>query len=340
LGNRLHNSIDWKEQSFKQYESRCAFLNEENLCDLYSEAGPGMLCKTCRLYPRHIEEFEGVREISLSLSCIEAAKLILGCEEAVTFRTVEREGKEEEYEFFDFLLYTKLCDGREHMIRTLQNRGLPLNLRLSLVLALGHDLQNRAGKGELCLADRLFDYFSREGTAKKAERKLERYRIGDEERFERMKELFSLFDRLEALKKDWPGYLKRIRETLYGKGPKEYGRQREAFLRSMGGGEAWERWGEQLAVYFLFTYFCGAVYDGHVYGKTAFAVVSTVLIQEMAQALWQENGGVLEETDMVDIAHRYSKEVEHSDENLNTAERMMAKEEPYRLRQLLGILYS
>ena len=36
--NRLHNDIDWKEQSFRQYDRRCAFLNEENLCDIYSEA--------------------------------------------------------------------------------------------------------------------------------------------------------------------------------------------------------------------------------------------------------------------------------------------------------------
>ena len=60
--NRLHNDIDWSEQAFRQYDRCCAFLNEENLCDIYSEAGPDMLCDTCRKYPRHIEEFEGLRE--------------------------------------------------------------------------------------------------------------------------------------------------------------------------------------------------------------------------------------------------------------------------------------
>ena len=54
--NRLHNDIDWKEHSFCQYDKRCAFLNEDNLCDIYSEAGKDMLCDTCRKYPRHIEE--------------------------------------------------------------------------------------------------------------------------------------------------------------------------------------------------------------------------------------------------------------------------------------------
>ena len=48
--NRLHNDIDWKEHSFHQYDHRCAFLNDENLCDIYSEAGKNMLCDTCRKY--------------------------------------------------------------------------------------------------------------------------------------------------------------------------------------------------------------------------------------------------------------------------------------------------
>ena len=30
FGNRLVNSIDWEEGRFKQYHSRCAFLNEQN----------------------------------------------------------------------------------------------------------------------------------------------------------------------------------------------------------------------------------------------------------------------------------------------------------------------
>ena len=89
--NRLYNDIDWKEQAFRQYDHRCAFLNEENLCDIYSEAGPDMLCDTCRKYPRHIEEFEGLREYSLSLSCPEAARIFLSRKEKTTFVTIEKE---------------------------------------------------------------------------------------------------------------------------------------------------------------------------------------------------------------------------------------------------------
>ena len=115
LGNRLANSIRWDEKRFRQYAGRCAFLNDDYLCDLYSGCRLAMLGRTCREYPRHTEEFEGCREISLSLSCEEAARIILGCEEPVRFVTKERPG-EESYPDFDFFLYTKLADSRELMI--------------------------------------------------------------------------------------------------------------------------------------------------------------------------------------------------------------------------------
>ena len=62
---RLKESVDWKQKCFKQREHRCAFLNDDNLCDLYTGMGPDSLCWTCKTYPRHIEVFDGVRELSL-----------------------------------------------------------------------------------------------------------------------------------------------------------------------------------------------------------------------------------------------------------------------------------
>ena len=130
FGHRLHSSSDWKESSFRQYEGRCAFLNEDNLCDIYAETGPENLCRTCRTYPRHIEEFEGCREISLCMSCIEAAKLILGSEEPVRFITKE-DGKEESYGDFDFFLYTKLMDTRELALSMLQDRSMDISYTIT-----------------------------------------------------------------------------------------------------------------------------------------------------------------------------------------------------------------
>ena len=139
--NRLHNDIDWKEHVFRQYDRRCAFLNEDNLCDIYTEAGPKMFCKTCRNYPRHIEEFEGLREISLSLSCPEAARILLSQKDKVNFITREKETREEVYDDFDYLLFTALMDTRDMLIAIIQDRTIPMQKRLWKILAIAHDFQ-------------------------------------------------------------------------------------------------------------------------------------------------------------------------------------------------------
>ena len=261
FGSRLKNSIDWENSAFRQYDGRCAFLDENNLCDIYSEAGPSMLCRTCRAYPRHIEEFEGVREISLSLSCPEAAKLILDCEEPVRFLSKETE-KEETYPYFDFFLYTKLMDCRNFIISTLQNRELEWNLRTGIVLGLAHDLQRRIVNDRLYETDSLLERYGRKGAVGKLASRLLTYQIDGESRFDGMKELFGFFDELEVLNAGWPDYIGRIRKVLYGAGESAYEAQRQEFYEflevSEKRRETWERWSEQLMVYFVFTWFCGA----------------------------------------------------------------------------------
>lgn len=125
FGTRLRNSIDWDEECFYQNNRRCAFLNEENLCDLYKALGPDSLCDTCRMYPRHTEEYEGLRELSLSLSCPEAARIILSCKEPVRFLE-EGDDLEDDFEEFDFMMFSQLEDTRDVLFSILQDRSLPL----------------------------------------------------------------------------------------------------------------------------------------------------------------------------------------------------------------------
>lgn len=130
FGKILRNSIDWEEECFYQNNRRCAFFNDENLCDLYKTLGPDALCDTCRMYPRHTEEYEGLRELSLSLSCPEAAKIILSCKEPVRFLEEETD-EEDDFEEFDFMMFSQLEDTRDVLFSILQDRSLPLTLRMS-----------------------------------------------------------------------------------------------------------------------------------------------------------------------------------------------------------------
>ena len=79
----------------------------------------------------------------------------------------------------------------------------------------------------------------------------------------------------------------------------------------------------KLLVYFVFTYFCGAVYDGRIYGKIQMAAASLFYIEQMLMARFVKNEDQLYEEDIRDIVYRYSREVEHSDANLEKLEKLM-----------------
>lgn len=311
FGKRLRHSVNWKEGAFKQSkDKRCAFLNRENLCDLYTALGEKSLCRTCRRYPRHVEEFENVREITLSVSCPEVAKILLEKEEPVRFLTYEKEG-EEEFDAFDPFLYSVLADGRETMIRILQNRELEFGVRVTLVLGLAHDMQRRVNKGELFSCEELFGKYESRRAAEFAREKMK----GPDYIFSRRK--FRMLHRLEKLRGDWEPYLYETEKILFFGGEKEYDKKHREFAewlkKEM---PSWDVMLEQVLVYFIITYFCGAVYDGKAYGKARLSVLSVFFIYEMMLARWRKNEQGLDMEDMVEIVYRYSREVEHSDENL------------------------
>lgn len=335
LGNRLKNEINWKESCFRQYNGRCAFLNENDLCDLYLESGgTRAFCRTCRTYPRHIEEFEGLREISLSLSCPAAADLILNCGEPVRFLHAEDEKEDEPYEDFDFFLFTKLEDARSLILRILQDRAHPFSLRAAASLALAHDLQQRIDKNALFEADSLFDRYSSPGMWTWFEARLSALELSEdytEKRNSTENALFSILDRLEVLRDDWMPYLVDARRTL--KNAPALQREEERSFSDL----FTEQTAEQLLVYFVFTYFCGAVYNADAYGKMKFSFAGMILIRELVRAEWLQNPDITRET-ILRTACRYAREVEHSDKNKFLMEELLADEERFGLENLFSLL--
>lgn len=94
---------------------------------------------------------------------------------------------------------------------------------------------------------------------------------------------------------------------------------------------------EQLLSYFIYVYFAGAVYDGRPYVKVKLAVVSALIIEEMLRVTACEKGCVSLE-DEVEAAHRYAREVEHSDVNLHRMAEMLGNEECFQIGRMLSIL--
>lgn len=334
FGRIMRKKVNWITGTFRQdKEKRCAFLNDCNLCELYLHEGEEGFCKTCRLYPRHIEEFEGVREISLSISCPEVARILLNKIELVTYRTFEKEGNEE-YEDFDPFLFSMLEDARKEMIRILQKRDLPLAIRVILILGMAHDMQGRINRQEV------FDCFSviEKYSGKIAEDYAAQYyksacagKRGFEQagnrktRYELACELFDKLYDLELLREEWDRLLLESQVLLYAEGEAAYEELVHRFEMEDYLITEVERQSEQLLVYFIFTYLPGAVYDGCVFSKVQMAVYCVWMIRELWMARYLKNEGELSMEERIDITYRFSREVEHSDKNRKKVEDMMMK---------------
>ena len=129
---------------------------------------------------------------------------------------------------------------------------------------------------------------------------------------------------LEQLHDHWEMHLEETETILYRAGSGPYWELKQEF-------EGWmkknlpdyEIFMEQLLVYFIQTYFCGAVYDGYIGSKVRMAVVSVHMIYEMLMARWERNDHFLDMEEVIQVVYEYSRELEHSDWNLEKLEELL-----------------
>ena len=321
-GKTLKERIDWKEGVFCQDgQKRCAFLKDDNLCDMYEHLGEESLCVTCTNYPRHIEEFENVREITLAISCPEVARIILSQKEPVDFYEEEVEEGAEEMDDFDPFFFSYLEDARKIILGILQNRDFAVPVREALVLNMAEEMQEVIDSDELFDLVDIFDKYESQDYLTEANRGLEKkimaFYSDEKEQFAYKKAIFGRLYELEHLSDEWPDYIEECFQLLYANGAEQYRWNSNKFVRAYAPLEVIT---EQLLVYFVFTYLCGAVYDGNVIGKIRLSIDSVTILRELFMARWMQKDGKLSDKDVQQIVYRYSRELEHSDLNLETME--------------------
>ena len=295
FGNRLRNSIDWRNGCFLQWEGGCELLGEDGLCDLQLEAGEEALCDTCRFYPRHEEEFENVRELSLSLSCPEAARMILFREEPLRFLVWETD-EEDDFEEFDAALFGDLQELRRSLLRAAQDRKIPLSERLRRIFLLGQQAQAELEQ-------------AREDS-KNTVPLIRKEPAG-------LKESLALLRSLALWDERWEAMLENAWEQLQ-LAEDDLGRCALEWM------ERNPTAGEQLLVQFLYVYLCGAVYDRQIASKTAMAVLCVQCIFLVAAGNAPSEPGHGEKELLTETAWRLARTIEHNDENLLRLEAALA----------------
>lgn len=131
------DAVDFATVRLKK-DKVCPFLNEAHLCKIQSRFGEAYLSNVCATYPRYTNVIDGIYEHSATVSCPEAARLILMNPAGITFT----EGEESQntrciltYEAdtrdrSNPLRVRYLLELRDLSIAILQNRSMPLSQRL------------------------------------------------------------------------------------------------------------------------------------------------------------------------------------------------------------------
>lgn len=303
-------------------QGRCSFLNSDNLCEMVINMGDSSLCSLCNNYPRVGVEFGGLREMGLSISCPEVAKLILSSKRAIRFGEWYQEDIAKGPDYTRDALFVKLLDARDVLFGILQNRDLTIAQRMNLYLMYASQLQNVLDEDDLQGADEkilhIMELFSDEAYLQKAVGSVKEANTQTCLAF--MKQLCEYIDSLEIINEKW----KNIFQGTYDDYTNTQTSQTDAGLAQnwesnltqfRENNQEWNYAYEHLMVYYVFRYFLKMVFDGDIYSKAVMCGVALLMTNAMARSCFESCQKVSME-DMIHIFYLFSKEIEHCEENL------------------------
>lgn len=335
FGDRLRSEIvhDGGENIFVLKGNDCPFLNENKLCDIYNEVGEDALCYTCKQYPRYMEEFGELREIGISLSCPEAARIILRNEEKAIFELSENEEEVNSYNDINAKLYIELMQCRQIVLNILQDRDINLNTRVAIFLCFTKEIQDKIDENEITDIKSVREKYSDKEFIKEVISSFEKYNNNEDAKYNNMKEYFNVFKSLKHINPNDPlGLDDAIRYFWQSEEDKDiYLAKNKAFDKYY---EDSKYKFEQILVYFIFRYFMKAVFDYDVSAKVKTAIVSYLMIKELCVVRFTEEGEVTDD-DIVDISHMYSKDIEHLEENIEALAEIFETNDVFTVEEMI-----
>lgn len=306
------------------HDKICPFLDKSNYCSLQAKLGEEYLSNVCAVFPRVINKINDFYEMSLDVSCIEAAKVLLLKEEGITFEEEEISiGKH----FFTFNIdtnseevkdtnYKYIKEIREKSIKIIKNRNYGLSERLYM---LGSFLEHV--RMELCYnyhnVKEFIDKYNKSSFRNEFKRNNENYMLQLSfyrqilERFNEDDEYYSDFFKLK-MKEVLFGFRFHEGESLI--------ENSELFIRAYDFCEEhiFKRYSyifENYLVNHMFKEFFpfsenDIVFDGYVMMLVRFSYIKFILIGQYIY------NGEISKGNIVRLIQALSKEIEHSEEHL------------------------
>ncbi len=398
------------ENIFLLNNGNCSFLNEKKMCEIYINLGEDHLCYTCQQFPRYTEEFLDLKEVGLSLSCPEAARIILRKAENTTFNLSEEdkcesktqkeleydlslsceninssnctlgecsnskdnenresfnlsesenrqcldlknsediEGNNSEVDSFtededyfdegiDAEVLSEFLECRNIVFNIIERNDLDLGTKAALALEFVKEVQNKIDLGDMDEIPELMEEYRDENFINTLIKELESFKGKESIRHKNLCEYLKIYKSIKHINSNDPlGLEKALKyfegnEEFYLRKHKEFNEYYKENLYKF----------KNILVYFIFRYFMKAIFDYDVSAKIKLAIISTLMIKELAVVRFIDNDNEFTEEDMVEVSRIYSKDIEHSDENIENLQEIFETEEIFEVDEILSMLMN
>ena len=284
-GERIRNAITEAdgEPCFRLENGKCVLLTAEGLCPIQKEFGHEHLCTICARFPRFSTEIGLRRELGLSLSCPESARLILRAEEPLALCTEQTDELMRDVHELSPELILALRELRARALETAQDRAVPFSLRCVRLLRLCAPAAKQAGTRR----DGALNAAIEAGLAAAHD---PAEPAGDEGLRHFFRALKEALESLETLQPDFRAELLHAMDAP-----------------AAGGWPETETLWEQLLCYGIYKYFPRAAFDRAIWPAAVFCVILPLLLRQLLCS-----GG----QDALRHAWRLARELEHSEENM------------------------
>ncbi|WP_419867678.1 flagellin lysine-N-methylase [Clostridium perfringens] len=396
------------ENIFLLNNGNCSFLNEKKMCEIYINLGEDNLCYTCQQFPRYTEEFLDLKEVGLSLSCPEAARIILRKAENITFNLSEEDKCEsktqkeveddlslsceninssnctlgkcsnskdnenrkssnlsENRECFDLKnredsecsnsevdsftddedcfdegidaeVLSEFLECRNIVFNIIECNDLDLGTKAALALEFVKEVQNKIDLGDMDEIPELMEEYRDENFINTLIKELECFKGKESIKHKNLCEYLKIYKSIKHINSNDPLGLEKA--LKYFKGNEEFYLRKHKEFNDYYKENLYKF--KNILVYFIFRYFMKAIFDYDVSAKIKLAIISTLMIKELAVVRFIENNNEFIEEDMVEVSRIYSKDIEHSDENIENLQEIFETEEIFEVDEILPMLMN
>ncbi|WP_195269999.1 flagellin lysine-N-methylase [Eubacterium sp. 1001713B170207_170306_E7] len=307
IGKRLRDAMTLDADGdciFINPTGRCPFLNHKDLCDIHIALGEDALSETCRLYPRFYANYGNLQEAGLSLSCPEAARLMLSDPAPMGFVTSQNDGPTGYEPELDPLFCARMLRAR-HLGRTLlQNRRFTIFERLALLLQFATRLTALLFISDDAAENTLYTTFSDD---KQLSRTLSALRSAPRPEgpkpHDTFEALFRCLGQCEHRQTSFTRQLEKV-QAHFRTAPNRFD--------NAGFQDLHAHYYEHLSVYHLFRYFMDCAWSCEPLLQIQHTALAVLAVYALSQRQWLENSRTLSEKEHQAIFCAYSREIEHS----------------------------